>query len=315
MATAYPHAPAWEEPLLALAADARRGAVADEPRPACDRSLLAQAYRQCASVTAARSHTFFAATRLLPPDKRRAMRALYAFCRQSDDIVDAASPDADAVLAAWQQRATAPLPPPADLIAVAWADTRARYRIPPGYADQLIAGVARDLHQRRYATFADLASYAYGVASTVGLMSMHIIGFSGPEAIPYAIKLGIALQLTNILRDVGEDWRMGRVYLPQDELAGYGVSEDDLAHGTVDARWRALMRFQRARAARLYDEAWPGLALLDRDGRLAVAAAATFYRAILDDIAAHDDDVFTRRAHVGTWDKLRRLPLLWWSTR
>src|SRR5690348_1755617 len=143
MATAYPHAPAWEEPLLALAADARRAAVADEPRPACDRSLLAQAYRQCASLTAAHSHTFFAATRLLPPDKRRAMRALYAFCRHSDDIVDGAGSEAEAVLAAWRHRATTPLPAPTDLVAVAWADTRSRYGIPPGYADQLIAGVAR----------------------------------------------------------------------------------------------------------------------------------------------------------------------------
>lgn len=315
MATAYPRRRAWEGPLLSLAEDACRVPARAAPHPACDQRLLDRAYAHCAALTAAHSRTFSAATRLLPPDKRRAMHALYAFCRRSDDIVDGAGLDAEVVLAAWRERAAAPAPPPADLVAVAWANARYRYGIPPGYADQLIAGVARDEQQTRYATFAELATYAYGVASTVGLMCMHIIGFTGPEAIPYAVKLGVALQLTNILRDVGEDWRMGRVYLPQDELAAYGLSERDLARGQVDARWRAFMRFQRARARRLYDEAWPGIALLERDGRLAVAAAVTFYRAILDDIAAHDDDVFARRAHVSTWGKLRRLPLLWWRMR
>lgn len=315
MATIMSQRHAWEGALLAWAADARRTSLPVTLQPPYEQRLLERAYAQCATLTAAHSHTFSAATRLLPTDKRRAMRALYAFCRRSDDMVDGASPDAEAALAAWRQRATAPVPPPDDLVAVAWADTRYRYCIPSGYADQLIDGVARDLRQRRYATFAELATYAYGVASTVGLMSMHIIGFAGPEAVPYAVKLGVALQLTNILRDVGEDWRAGRVYLPQDELAAYDLGEADLSAGQVDARWRAFMRFQCARNRGLYDEAWPGIALLHRDGRLAVAAAAAFYRAILDDITAHDGDVFTRRAHVGTWGKLRRVPALWWRTR
>jgi phytoene synthase len=153
------------------------------------------------------------------------------------------------------------------------------------------------------------------VASTVGLMGMHIIGFSSMEAIPYAIKLGVALQMTNVLRDVGEDWRAGRVYLPSNELAEFGLAEADLAAGKVDERWRALMRFQIARNRRLYAEAWPGIALLDRDGRSAVAAAGEFYRAILADIEAHDYDVFSRRAHVSGWGKLRRLPSIWWRNR
>jgi phytoene synthase len=112
--------------------------------------------------------------------------------------------------------------------------------------------VARDLDQTHYATFADLTAYAYGVASTVGLMSMRIIGYSSAAAIPYAIKLGVALQLTNILRDIGGDWRSGRVYLPADELARFDLSEDDLARGQVDNRWRAFMRFQIERNRRLY---------------------------------------------------------------
>lgn len=144
---------------------------------------------------------------------------------------------------------------------------------------------------------------------------MHIIGFSGAEAVPYAVKLGVALQITNILRDVGEDWRAGRVYLPLDELAAYGLTESDLAAGRVDGRWRAFMRFQIDRNRRLYAEAWPGIALLGKDGRLAVAAAGELYRAILDDIEAHDYDVFNRRAHVSAWGKLCRLPGIWWRNR
>jgi 15-cis-phytoene synthase len=181
-------------------------------------------------------------------------------------------------------------------------------------AEQLIDGVARDLDQTCYATFTDLAAYAYGVASTVGLMSMRIVGYRNASAILYAIKLGVALQLTNILRDVGEDWRMGRVYLPADELAAFGLSEDDLARGQVDNRWRAFMRFQIERNRGLYAEAWPGIQLLNEDGRFAIAAAGDLYRRILDDIEAHDYDVFTRRAHVGTPRKVLGLIHLWWNS-
>jgi phytoene synthase len=152
------------------------------------------------------------------------------------------------------------------------------------------------------------------VASTVGLMSMHIVGYESQDAVPYAVKLGIALQLTNILRDIGEDWRMGRLYLPLDELGTFGLREADLA-ARVDDRWRAFMRFQIDRVQRLYDEAAPGIALLNADGRFAIAAAAGLYRAILDDIEANDYDVFHHRAHVGPWGKLRRLPGIWWSSR
>jgi phytoene synthase len=125
----------------------------------------------------------------------------------------------------------------------------------------------------------------------------------------------VALQLTNILRDVGEDWQAGRVYLPQDELAGFGLDEADLAAGRVDDRWRAFLRFQIERNRRLYAEAMPGIALLSQGGRLAIAAAADLYRAILDEIEANDYDVFTRRARVSGRRKLARLPGLWWQAR
>ena len=283
--------------------------------PHYDQNALQRAYDYAESLTAFHSRSFHLASGLLPADKRRAVRALYAFCRVSDDIVDSPNGNADTELAEWRRRALAAHPPAYDPVALAWADTRRRYQIPLRYAEQLIDGVARDLHQERYETFEDLAAYSYGVASTVGLMSMHIVGFSSPEAIPYAIKLGVALQTTNILRDVGEDWRAGRLYLPLDELEGFGLAEEDIATGRVGNRWRALMRFQIERNRQLYREARPGIAMLDADGRLAIAAAADLYGTILDDIEANDYDVFHHRAHVSTPRKLRMLPRIWWQSR
>ena len=172
--------------------------------------------------------------------------------------------------------------------------------------------MACDLHHTRYETFDDLAEYAYAVASTVGLMAMHIIGFQGKEALPDAVKLGVALQATNILRDVAEDWARGRLYLPKSELAAFGLSEADVAAGQNSDRWRAFMRYQIGRVRELYAELRPGIARLDRSGRFAVAAAARLYEGILDDIEAHDYDVFSRRAHLSTRAKLARLPGIWW---
>jgi phytoene synthase len=305
----------WERPLLSLAGEAAYpSAVAwgNSEHPAAD---LAGAYAYAESLTAFHSRSFHLASRLLPDAKRRAVRALYAFCRVSDDIVDNPNANPEGELAEWRQRALAARPPSYDPVALAWADTRQRYRIPPRYVEQLIDGVARDLDQNRYATFDELAAYSYGVASTVGLMSMHIIGFSDSAAVPYAIKLGVALQTTNILRDVGEDWRAGRLYLPLEELAAYGLAEEDLARGRVDDRWRDFMRFQIDRNRQLYREAHPGISMLDPDGRLAIAAASDLYSAILDDIERHDFDVLNRRAHVSTGRKLRMLPRIWLRAR
>ena len=280
-------------------------------------------------MTYAHSRTFYLASALLPSAKRRAVRALYAFCRVSDDLVDrvvgeeltpdewqlAEIDDRAAALDRWRALTLDSHPPFDEPVALAWADTRAHYNIPVGYAEQLIEGVARDVDQFRYATFHDLAAYAYGVASTVGLMAMHIIGFADDDALPYAVKLGVALQMTNILRDVGEDWQAGRLYLPQEELDAFGLTEDDIGRGQVDQRWRTFMRFQLDRTRQLYDEAAPGIALLNADGRFAITAAADLYRAILTDIEAHDYDVFTRRAHIGAAGKLARLPGIWQRSR
>ena len=310
MAPAYQQP--WEHILLPLAYEAEHQSLAPSFLRLNDSDLLARAYAHCNSITSTNSRTFYMATGLLPASKRRAMRALYAFCRLSDDIVDCSESEVEQLLAAWRRKALTPEPPSSDLITIAWADTRFRYHIPQRYAEQLIDGVGRDLYQKRYHSFEDMVRYAYGVASTVGLMSMHIIGFADERAIPYAIKLGIALQITNILRDVGEDWANGRLYLPMDEMTVFGLSEAELDKGQVNEHWRAFMRFQIERNRRLYDEANPGIALLNKDGRFAVAAASDLYRAILSDIETHDYDVFNRRAHVNAWGKVRRLPRIWW---
>ncbi|UCG25026.1 MAG: squalene/phytoene synthase family protein [Chloroflexota bacterium] len=305
----------WDRPLLSLAQEAWQAVTPSQNSDTADAELLQQAHDHCEAITAFHSRSFYMASSLLNVEQRRAVRALYAFCRTSDDIVDDHAGDASNLLQTWRERSLTWQPPSHDLVAFAWADARARHDIPQRYAEQLIDGVARDMVQSRYETFEDLTTYCYGVASTVGLMSMHIIGYESEEAVRYAIKLGVALQLTNILRDVAEDWERGRLYLPLDELKEFGLSEADLEAGIVDDRWREFMKFQIARARQIYEESWPGIQILDASGRFAIAAAATFYRAILDDIEAHDYDVFTRRAHVGKWGKLRRLPSIWWTSK
>src|SRR5688500_4624201 len=264
-------APAWESTLYALAYEATHPAVPRTPVPVTDGGVLDQAYTRCEAVIAEHGKTFNMASSLLPRPKRRAIRALYAFCRTADNIVDCSDDPLDvreAKLAAWRYKSVTASPPHDDLVALAWADTRLRYNIPYTYCDQLIEGVARDLHQQRYESFDELATYAYGVASTVGLMMLRIIGttpgFSEEEAVPYAIKMGLALQITNILRDVGEDRRAGRVYLPANELQAWGLCDEDLAEGGAGAgdrpanrRWRDFMRFQVERNRALYQEAWP----------------------------------------------------------
>lgn len=305
---------AWEHPLLSLAlydhqpGDNNYIGVA-EPE------VIRNAYEYCSVLTAAHSRSFYLSSQFMPEDKRRAVRALYAFCRVTDDLVDRPQGDLNRDFQDWRERILSNIPPADDPVAIAWTDARLRYMIPSHYAEQLLNGVARDLTQTRYDSFQELASYAYGVASTVGLMSMHITGFSSRAAIPYAVKLGVALQLTNILRDVGEDWRNGRLYLPLQELQAFGLSESDIAGGRVTPQWRDFMRFQIDRNRQLYAEAWPGIGLLRSEGRFAIGAAADLYRAILDDIQVNDYDVFNRRSYIGSWGKISRLPSIWWRSR
>ena len=305
----------WEHRLLDLAGDIPHPSTNPIFSYWAGDASLQNAYRVCSKVTRLHSKSFYMASGLLPEEKRSAVRALYAFCRVVDDIVDESGLTFDekkARLDYWKRVVQSANAPEADPVARAWVDTIARYHIPRRYALQLIDGVSRDLTQTRYNSFDDLATYCYGVASTVGLMSMYIIGFKNNEALPYAIKLGVALQMTNILRDVGEDFRKGFVYLPQEELIEFGLIEENIAEPVVTDDWREFMRFQISRTRQLYKDAQPGVNLLELEGQLAILAASDFYQGILDDIEHHDFNVFDRRASLSAWKKIRRLPSIWW---
>ncbi len=257
------------------------------------------------------SKTFYFATNLLPREERLAVRALYAFCRATDDLVDcgeAGSHD----LEIWRQTVNLPSFAQADPLLFCWAKTREDYKINPQYQDELISGVAQDVVNQRFDNWADLEHYCYLVASTVGLLSTPIIGLAKgvdfETAKSFAIKLGIALQLTNILRDVGEDARNGRVYLPLKDLRTFGLNDQDILDGVYDERYIALMKYEIRRARQIYLEAFPGIGMLSRSARPAVGVAALLYRAILDEIEAIRYQTHIRRAFVSGKKKLAYLP-------
>ncbi|HWE37963.1 MAG TPA: phytoene/squalene synthase family protein, partial [Isosphaeraceae bacterium] len=229
--------------------------------------------------------------------------------RQTDDIADEPGPveSKRAALADWRAalgRALAGERPPW----AGWpalADAVARHGIPVRYLAEVIDGVEMDTVPRAFATFDDLHAYCYRVASAVGLCCLHIWGFrsEGGRAEGLAESCGVALQLTNIVRDVREDARNGRVYLPQDDLARFGVSADDLAADRPGPALRRLLAFEGERAYGYYDRARPLAALIDPVGRPALLAIVGVYRALLDEIARRDYDVMSRRVSVPTWRK------------
>jgi phytoene synthase len=283
-------------------------AVLEYAAPSMGTYALPDAYRACRAITRHHSKSFFLATRLLPPPKRQAMEAFYAFCRSSDDAVDM-SADGASTLARWVALVQHPTPPADQPVLLAWNDVCGQYDLPFDLVCELLAGVAMDLSVQRYETFAELWVYCYRVASVVGLISMRVIGYQ-PGAEAYAIRLGIALQLTNILRDVGEDAQRGRIYLPLEDLRRFNIEEQEILNGVNDHRFQALMRFQIERAEALYRASWPGILKLNRDGQMSVAAAALLYRGILGKIIANNFDVFGKRAHLSASEKLMMLPTI-----
>jgi phytoene synthase len=277
---------------------------------------LDAAYRQCGAIARFHSKSFYLSLRFLPFAKRRAVWAVYAFCRTADDIVDRDGPAAGrlAAIDAWEAelrdayagRANNP-------IFIAFADAAARYRVPVGAALDLLRGARMDVTVNRYATYDDLRDYCYLVASTVGVLVTPILGALDAGALDNAIALGHAMQLTNILRDVGEDACLNRIYLPAEEMQRFGYTEADLFAGKIDERFVALMRFQIERARGLYREAEPGIARLVPESRYAVGLALHLYRGILDAIEANGYDVFARRAYVPLQSKIRTALALGWG--
>ncbi|BAY45054.1 phytoene synthase [Kalymmatonema gypsitolerans NIES-4073] len=276
------------------------------------------AYECCRQVTAKHAKTFYLGTLLMPPAKRRAIWAIYAWCRRTDDLVDQyqAKPTTLSTLAAWEEDLEAIFAgKPKDEPDLALADTLAHFPLDIQPFRDMIAGQRMDLERCRYEKFTDLHLYCYRVAGTVGLMSMAVMGVekTGADVSREAIALGIANQLTNILRDVGEDAGRGRIYIPLQELAQFSYTEADLLQGVIDERWRQLMQWQIHRAKHFYTLAEQGIPALSRDARLPVFASLMLYRRILDVIESNGYDVFNRRAYVPMPRKLLTLPIAWWK--
>lgn len=291
-----------------------------EPLVSCE-----EAYEYCRQVTAKYSKTFYLGTLLMPKEKRQAIWAIYVWCRRTDELVD--GPDAQTTtpetLDRWEQELESVFAGEAFCGPdVALVDTLKRFPIDIQPFRDMIAGQRMDLYRSRYDTFEALKLYCYRVAGTVGLMSGAVLGVDNRfctapwhrtalTALPEeeAVALGIANQLTNILRDVGEDVQRGRIYLPLEDLARFNYTEQDLFNRVIDDRWRALMQFQIQRARDYYKEAERGIRALHPDARWTVWAALMLYQGILDVIERNQYDVFNRRAYVPTWEKFTYLPL------
>ena len=272
----------------------------------------ARGARLCRRITRHYAKTFYFASACLPRPTRAHAYAVYGFCRWADNGVDDARDRAEAALRLDEARwaLDAAYESSADVAPGLLAFRRTvRFRgIPRNLFDDLLDGMAMDLDITRYPDFAALDLYCYRVAGVVGLMMTHVLGFTADRCLPRALALGTAMQLTNILRDVAEDWGMGRVYLPQNELAQFGVAEADLALGRLTDPIRALLRFQIDRARRYYAEAEAGIPDLDGDAaRLTVRVMGRAYAGILAAIERQDLDVFRARAHVSTPRKLATL--------
>jgi len=235
------------------------------------------------------------------------MCAIYAFMRYCDDLSDSEQVSARAeAIARWRADLEAALAgrSPAHSLWPAFADAVERYRIPHEYFFDMIAGVSSDLEPRRIATFDELYDYCYHVASVVGLTIIHIFGFDSPEALKLAEKCGVAFQLTNVLRDIGEDAAKNRVYLPREDLERFSVTENDLRAPRVSPVLRKLLEFEAARARRYYNESAPLIAMIHKRSRASLKALIAIYSCLLDRIAAADYEVLAHRVRVSTWEKL-----------
>ncbi len=262
-----------------------------------------QAYEEVERLTRERARNFSYGIRLLPKPKRRAIAAIYAFAREVDDIAD--NPGLSIVEKRSRLealRSSLDASPGDSAMLVALGDARARYPIRGEALNALIDGGLQDTEQARYADFDELLGYTRKVAGAVGVACIAVYGADQPQR---AEALGTALQLINIMRDVDEDWSLGRVYIPQDELASFGVSEGDIAAGRCSSAWQALMAYQAARARSYLQEGRTLLPYLDRRSAACVAAFANLYEATLQRIERAGFDVFGGPPRLSSLTKLR----------
>ncbi|KAM7267629.1 hypothetical protein ACFE04_009795 [Oxalis oulophora] len=294
--------------------------IGDKPVVAVPRTsnVLNEAYNRCGELCAEYAKTFYLGTLLMTPERRKAIWAIYVWCRRTDELVDGpnASHITPVALNRWEARLEDLFQGrPFDMLDAALSDTVTNYPVDIQPFKDMIEGMRLDLKKSRYMNFDELYLYCYYVAGTVGLMSVPIMGIA-PESqastesvYNAALALGIANQLTNILRDVGEDARRGRIYLPQDELAQAGLSDEDIFAGKVTDKWRNFMKKQIERARVFFDKAEAGVTELSAASRWPVWASLFLYRQILDAIEANDYNNFTKRAYVSKVKKIPALPM------
>jgi phytoene synthase len=276
-----------------------------------------EAYQVCQQITKREAKNFYYGFISLPEPKRLAIYAAYAFCRQCDDAVDSQGSDYEklqALAVAKRRLYQCYAGQPADPVTIALHDAVTRYPIPISYFEALIEGMAMDIETTRYRTFEALRGYCYRAASVIGLICIEIFGYRQPQARTFAIDLGIAMQLTNILRDLKEDAERGRIYLPQQELRDFGVSEEDILEGRLTDQLHALMRYQARRARKYFASGIRLLPLLPPRSRMCTAVLQGLYSEILNRIEAADYDVFRKRISLSTLEKTQLTAWLWfWS--
>jgi len=266
---------------------------------------LAESQAHCRSVAKTRARNFYYSFVLLTPERKNAMCAVYAFMRYCDDLSD--EPGAThSAMDRWRDALTEALAgrPDSSPVWPAFLDAVATYRIPHRYFYDMIEGVASDLETRTFEKFDELYQYCYRVASVVGLTTIHIFGFDSAAALPLAEKCGIAFQLTNILRDIREDAGLGRVYLPSEDLARFGVTPDALKAALRTDAFAALMDFEIARARNYYQESAPLIDLIHEESRGSMRALIAIYSGLLERIAETPSDVLTRRISLPATEKV-----------
>ncbi|MDK6078227.1 presqualene diphosphate synthase HpnD [Massilia varians] len=265
----------------------------------------------CQQKTVQSGSSFYYSFLFLPPERRRAITALYAFCREVDDTVDDTS-DASVArikLAWWRTEvSTMYKGSPTHPVTQALQPHVATYKLEEQHLQAIIDGMEMDLDQSRYLDFAGLQKYCWRVAGVVGILSASIFGYTRPETLAYAEKLGLAFQLTNIIRDVGDDARKGRIYIPVNELQQFNVTAADILNFRHSEKFEALMRFQNERAQRTYDEALALLPKQDRRAQRPGLMMAAIYRTLLDEIARDNFQVLNQRISL---TPLRKLWLAW----
>ena len=291
-------------------------------RPAPSPRELARSYRYCAAVARRQARNFYYSFLVLPRHKRRAFCAIYAFLRHSDDISDSLDQQHDCasrrrLLAAWRQRLVRALEGDYgdSLLLPAFHDTIRRFAIPPQYFFELIDGAEMDLAGFHFRSFQDLYLYCHRVAGVVGLMCLHVFGFSEAhreEACRRAEACGIAFQLTNILRDLREDADRGRIYLPEEDLARYGCTPQQLHSGCADDAYYGVVRFEAQRASGYYKEALPLLGLISADCRPALWAMIALYGGILRHMETGGFPMLRRRVELSDMEKFQILARAWW---